>query len=177
MKTSHITVASAQGMKAGLRAYMASLASSGLGTVAARYDALTDMPSNDRFKWYCNTFTVEVNEAKGVTTKAAPRSKAQRAAVVQTGLEQEIADAKALLARLIAQAEAQPATVEGSTRTKAPKGKSKVGSKWATSVIARNGGKAKVGAKFVYTNGQGVQSTWAVTSILNDTHVTAAKVA
>jgi hypothetical protein len=173
---SHITIAAQHGMKKGLRAYMGSLAGSGLPQVQERYDALNDLNSNDRFRWYCEKFNTQVTEARGVTTKAAPRAKAQRVSVAQTGLETQIAEAEALLAALKALAEATPATVAPSTRTKAPKGKAQ-GSRWAISVIARNGGKAKVGSKFNYTNSQGVQSTWTVTSILNDTHVTAAKVA
>jgi hypothetical protein len=172
---SHITIAANDGMKAGLRAYMASLVTSGLTPVQERYDTLSDMSSADRFRWYCNEFSSKVTNARGVTTKAAPRAKAQKVEVVQTALEREIAEAKAVLARLIAQAEAQTAPVAPSTRTKARKGKSALGSKWAISVVERNGGKAKVGAKFNYTNGQGVKSTWTVTSILNDTHVTATK--
>jgi hypothetical protein len=158
MRASHITVAAESGMKAGLRAYMASLAVSGLPQVAEAHGELLDMSSNERFKFYCNKFGRKVEDARGVDVKAAPRSRMQRENVVQTGAEAEIAELEARIAELRAP---KPAKAERKS-TKATKE-----NLWRPWAIAKHNIPTQVGATFTY-KGKRRTSTFKVTRVTAD---------
>jgi hypothetical protein len=146
----HIEVAVKDGMRAGLNAYMGSLAASGLDNVRARYDELLDMSGRKRFDWYCAQFGADVTAMQSVKPSRARKVRnAVTQAVAPRTIDDEIAQAKARLAELEREAKAQTAKPRKIAKDAQPEVRELLWRPWA---IERYGLPTKVGATFTYTS-------------------------
>lgn len=160
---SHLEVAAKSGMKAGFKAYMGTLQRSRLPQVIETRQALDAMTNRQAFAWYCAKHgpdvtaiqTVLVEQAAPTTRKRTSRPVAQ----APVGLAAEIAEARARLAELEAQA-SKPA---------APKAKSTTVKEnlWREWAVRKHNIPTKVGATFTY-KGKRRTTTFVVTRVTSD---------
>lgn len=163
----HIRTAASEGMKAGLNAYMASCAASGLPEVQARYDELLSLNAKQRFNRYCTLFGAQVDAAKSTPTPRKGRvRKAIESVTGNASLDEQIAQAKARLAQLEAQKAAPTPTRKPARKAQASEVRESLWRPWA---IAKYGLPTQVGATFEYrSKKRNTVKTHRVTRVTNE---------
>lgn len=170
---SHLKIAATQSMKAGLNAYMVYLQRSGLPTVQAKLDAYQALPKRKRLAAYCNEFGARVTAEKASMRQPravvpAPQNEACGVIVEAEGpLADEIAQARAVLARLEAQA-AQTIEQPKQDTVRKP-------NVWHPWAVRKHNIPTKVGAEFTY-KGKRRTSTFKVTKVMRDGSVESIRV-
>ena len=171
---SHLEIAAKKGMKQGFNAYMDTLRKSGLANAQATLDTLDAMSSRQAFAWYCAKHGPDVTAISSELVSEPTRNVAPVAGTtiriagkrerIPTGLASEIAQARARLAELEAQA-SKPKQRKRTSRKSTPAEVQE--NLWRPWAIAKHGIPAKVGATFAY-KGKRRTSTFKVTRVTDE---------
>lgn len=162
---SHLTIAREQGMKAGFNAYVRTLERSGLPAAKAKLDEIHSMSKRKAFAAYCADKGPDVLAKQPEPKQRRRTSRVQAESVAPVGLAAEIAQAKARLAELEAQAGVGLSHIFAKAE---PKADSKVKTNlWRPWAVRKYGIPSKVGETFAY-KGKRRTTTFRVVSVTTE---------